>query len=132
MTEELVVKYRTFHFPYTESYERYELYNASKNRYKVQYLPSGRIGHVIIATMPTDASKTTFKLGVAFCSPKDNFSRKKGKELALARMNCKRNGVVFGRGSYPTVVEAVKSIILAESKRKNIYWMKKVTEQDIR
>lgn len=93
------------------------------------------IGKVMAVTEPKDAENLTFKTQFSFLCPKDafakKFNRKKGKDIAIWRLNSFR-AIEFNKDKNVTMSNILKGLIISEAKRKNIQWMENLTEMNLK
>lgn len=91
---------------------------------------SDPICKIVAVTIPNE-DKTEFTAQFAFCSPKDNFNKAKGRDIAIKRLNSYR-GIVFKYDGTKRVTDILKELIIEEINRKPIYWLRGITKDIIR
>lgn len=88
-----------------------------------EHIVAGRISVVIFKDI-----EGNFFTQMAFCSPKEQFNRKKGVLLACRRLTSKRC-IPLGKLSEKVSLKSLlHKAIWEEAKRKKIYWVNKVQE----
>jgi hypothetical protein len=85
------------------------------------------IGRVLAVSVPLNADKTKFKCQFSYLSPKDlklnKINKTYGKFLALARLNSDK-AIIFTKDKEERILDFLKNFMLQEADRKNIFWLK--------
>ena len=90
------------------------------------------IGRIVAAILPIDDSKKKFRVQFAYCSPKDQFDKKRGQQIAILRLLSHKHPIEFERVEGESLFETIKTYIIKDSYRKDVRWCRGLSPEELK